>query len=191
MVAIVQQIGFIIVLGVAAYIIRQRVLRIRDNIRMGKKNDITDHPGQRLTNMMLVAFGQKKMFKRFIPAILHFFIYSGFLIINLEVLEFMIDGMLGTHRIFAPVLGGFYPVLMNGFEFLAMAVLVACIVFLIRRNGLKLPRFRSAEMTSWPPLDANLILTIEITLMLAILTMNGAHQALQPSDPHHYTATRS
>jgi len=176
-VALAQQIAFLIVLGAAGYFIRRRVLRIRNNIRLGKKNDITDHPSQRLSNLFLVAFGQKKMFKRFIPAFLHFFIYSGFLIINLEVLEFMIDGMLGTHRIFAPVLGRFYPVLMNGFEFLAVAVLVACVVFLIRRNVLKLPRFRSAEMTSWPRLDANLILTIEIMLMLAILTMNGADQA--------------
>jgi len=189
-VALAQQIAFLIVLGAAGYFIRRRVLRIRNNIRLGKKNDITDHPSQRLSNLFLVAFGQKKMFKRFIPAFLHFFIYSGFLIINLEVLEFMIDGMLGTHRIFAPVLGRFYPVLMNGFEFLAVAVLVACVVFLIRRNVLKLPRFRSAEMTSWPRLDANLILTIEIMLMLAILTMNGADQALQASDPH-YPATGS
>ncbi|HMI65600.1 MAG TPA: (Fe-S)-binding protein [Cyclobacteriaceae bacterium] len=188
--ALAQQIAFLIVLGAAGYFIRRRVLRIRNNIRLGKKNDITDHPGQRLSNLFLVAFGQKKMFKRFIPAFLHFFIYSGFLIINLEVLEFMIDGMLGTHRIFAPVLGRFYPILMNGFEFLAVAVLVACVVFLTRRNVLKLPRFRSAEMTSWPRLDANLILTIEIMLMLAILTMNGADQALQASDPH-YPATGS
>jgi ferredoxin len=189
-VALLQQIAFIIVLGVAAYFIRRRVLRIRDNIRLGKKNDVEDHPGQRVSNMLLVAFGQKKMFKRFIPAILHFFIYAGFLIINLEVLEFVIDGMLGTHRIFAPYLGGLYSVLMNGFEFLAMAVLVACVAFLVRRNVLKLPRFWSAEMTSWPRLDANLILTIEITLMLAILSMNAADQVLQLRDPH-YTATGS
>ena len=163
-------------------------LRIRENIRLGKKNEITDHQGQRLSNILLIAFGQKKMFKRFIPAILHFFIYAGFLIINLEVLEFMIDGILGTHRIFAPYLGGFYTVLMNGFEFLAVAVLVACITFLIRRNVMRLPRFWSAEMTFWPRLDANLILTIEIALMLAILTMNAADQILQTADLH-YTST--
>jgi len=186
-VALFQQIAFIIVLGVAAYFIRQRILRIRDNIRLGKKNDVKDHPGQRLSNMLLVAFGQKKMFKRFIPAILHFFIYAGFLIINLEVLEFVIDGILGTHRIFAPYLGRLYSVLMNGFEFLAMAVLLACVAFLVRRNVLKVPRFWSAEMTSWPRLDANLILTIEIALMLAILTMNGTDQVLQTRDAHYQT----
>ena len=188
--ALVQQIAFIITLGAAGYFIRQRVLRIRDNIKLGKKNNITDHPGRRLSNVLLVAFGQKKMFKRFIPAIFHFFIYSGFLIINLEVLEFVMDGILGTHRVFAPYLGAFYSVLMNGFEFLAMAVLIACVAFLARRNLLKLPRFWSAEMTSWPRLDANLILTIEITLMLAILTMNAADQVLQLRHTH-YTPTGS
>ena len=129
-----QQILFVITLGVASYFIRKRVLRIRANINLGKQNEIKDHPSARLSNMVLVAFGQKKMFKRFIPASLHFFIYIGFLVINLEVLEFVIDGLLGTHRIFAPYLGGFYNVLMNVFEFLAVAVLLACVFFLTRRN---------------------------------------------------------
>ena len=115
--------------------------------------------------MLLMAFGQKKMFKRFIPAILHFFIYVGFLVINLEVLEFIIDGLAGTHRIFAPYLGGLYNILMNVFEFLAVAVLLACLVMLIRRNILKVKRFWSSEMTSWPRLDANVILLTEIVLM--------------------------
>jgi ferredoxin len=189
-VAIAQQITFIIVLGVAGYFVSQRILCIRNNIRLGKKNDITDHQDQRIRNVLLIAFGQKKMFKRFVPSILHFFIYAGFLIINLEVLEFVIDGILGTHRIFAPFLGHVYSVLMNGFEFLAVAVLIACVAFLIRRNVMKLPRFWTAEMTSWPRLDANLILTIEITLMLAILTMNASDQILQSTDAH-YTATGS
>lgn len=138
--------------------------------------------------MILVAFGQKKMFKRFIPAFLHLFIYVGFLVINLEVLEFIIDGLVGTHRIFAPYLGSFYNVLMNIFEFLAVAVLSACIIMLLRRNVLKLKRFWSAEMTSWPRLDANLILITEILLMFAILKMNAADQVLQARDSH-YTST--
>ncbi len=124
--------------------------------------------------MLLVAFGQKKMFKRPVPAVLHLFIYVGFLVINLEVLEFMIDGLVGTHRIFAPYFGSFYNVLMNVFEFLAVAVLVSCVIMLIRRNVLKLKRFWSAEMTSWPRLDANLILFTEIVLMIGILKMNAA-----------------
>jgi heterodisulfide reductase subunit C len=138
--------------------------------------------------MLLVAFGQRKMFKRIIPAVLHFFIYAGFLIINLEVLEFIIDGLAGTHRVFAPYLGGVYGVLMTFFEFLAVAVLVACVIFLIRRNILRLNRFWSAEMTTWPRLDANLILLTEIVLMLAILVMNASDQLLQSHD-NHYTAT--
>src|SRR6478736_348863 len=186
--AILQQILFIITLGIAGFIIRKRILRIRDNIKLGKKNEITDHKNERLSNMLLVAFGQKKMFKRVIPASLHFLIYAGFLIINLEVLEFIIDGIFGTHRIFAPYLGGFYNVAMNFFEFLAVAVLIACVSFLIRRNVLKIPRFWSAEMTAWPRLDANLILIGEIVLMLAILKMNAADQILQTRDSH-YVAT--
>ncbi len=185
---ILQQILFILTLGVAGYLIRKRVLRIRDNIRLGKNQDISDHKKERVNNMLMIAFGQKKMFKRIIPATLHFFIYVGFLVINLEVLEFVIDGVAGTHRIFAPYLGGFYNVLMNVFEFLAMAVLLACVFFLIRRNVIKVPRFQSAEMTKWPTLDGNLILTIEIVLMLAIFTMNAADQVLQGRDDH-YTFT--
>ncbi len=183
-----QQILFLITLSVAAYFIRKRVLRIRANINLGKPNEINDHFSDRLSNMLLVAFGQKKMFKRFVPAVLHFFIYVGFLVINLEVLEFVIDGLLGTHRIFAPYLGSFYNVLMNVFEFLAVAVLLACVFFLVRRNVLKVPRFWSAEMTRWPRLDANLILITEIILMTAILTMNASDQVLQTRDDH-YTAT--
>ncbi len=186
--AILQQILFILILGTVGFFIRKRVLRIRNNIRLGKKKEITDHKNERLSNMLLVAFGQKKMFKRIIPASLHFLIYIGFLVINLEVLEFMIDGIFGTHRIFAPYLGGFYHVLMNVFEFLAVGVLIACVTFLIRRNLIKVPRFWSAEMTSWPRLDANLILISEIILMLAILKMNAADQILQTRDSH-YTAT--
>ena len=186
--AVLQQVVFIITLAVAVFLIRKRVLRIRNNIRLGKDSEVKGNSGQRMQNMLLVAFGQRKMFKKFIPAFLHFFIYVGFLIINLEVLEFVVDGILGTHRIFAPYLGGFYNVLMNVFEFLAVAVLLACVVFLIRRNVLKISRFQSAEMTKWPRLDANLILITEIVLMTAILTMNASDQILQTRNDH-YVAT--
>ncbi len=138
--------------------------------------------------MLLIAFGQKKMFKRMVPAFFHLLIYVGFLIINLEVLEFMIDGILGTHRIFAPFLGDFYTFCLNFFEFMAMAVVIACVVFLIRRNLLKTARFWNAEMTAWPRLDANLILIIEILLMAAIFTMNATDQILQTRDVA-YTST--
>lgn len=184
----IQQVAFVLILGVAAFFIRKRVLRIRANINLGKKNEIKDRPQQRLSNMILVAFGQKKMFKRFIPAFLHFFIYTGFLVINLEVLEFVIDGLLGTHRVFAPYLKGFYPVLMNVFEFLAVAVLLACVSMLIRRNVIKVKRLAQPELNGWPKLDANLILITEIVLMIAILVMNATDQVLQEHSDH-YTPT--
>lgn len=184
---IIQQITFFIVLTAVALFVRKRVLRLRDNIRLGKKEELTGDKNERLKNVLLVAFGQKKMFKRPTPAVLHLFIYIGFLIINLEVLEFIIDGLAGTHRIFAPYLGSFYGVLMNFFEFLAAAVLLSCVVFLIRRNIVKLPRFWSAEMTKWPRTDANLILIIEVILMMAIFSMNAADQILQTRDEHYIT----
>jgi len=183
--AFLPQIAFILVLGAATFFIRRRVLRIRDNIRLGKDNNIEDHKNERLKNVLLIAFGQKKMFKRPIPAALHFFIYAGFLIINLEVLEFIIDGIAGTHRIFAPYLGGVYHAAMNMFEFLAVAVLLACVVFLIRRNIVKVPRLVSTDLKGWPSMDANLILTIEITLMFAILFMNASDQILQTREDHY------
>ncbi|QOI96760.1 MAG: 4Fe-4S dicluster domain-containing protein [Flammeovirgaceae bacterium] len=186
----IQQVLFIFALAFFGFVIRKRVLQLRNNVRLGKPIGKTNREPERFRNVLLVAFGQKKMFKRFIPAILHLFIYVGFLVINLEVLEFIIDGLTGTHRIFAPYLGSFYTGLINIFEFLAVAVLLACVFFLIRRNVLKLPRFWSAEMTSWPRLDANLILVTEIVLMLAILTMNAADQILQTRD-EHYTITGS
>ncbi len=188
--AVLQQVIFLITLITAGFFIRRRVLRIRANIQLGKKQESTGDSSVRLQNMLLIAFGQQKMFKKLIPATLHFFIYVGFLVINLEVLEFVIDGLAGTHRIFAPYLGGFYNVLMNIFEFLAVAVLLACVIFLTRRNILKTPRFWSTEMKGWPRLDGNLILIIEIVLMIAILSMNASDQILQTRSDH-YAATGS
>lgn len=182
----IQQIAFGLILAAAVYIIVKRISVIRSNIRLGRGTLASDRSSERVRNMMLVAFGQKKMFKRLTPAILHMFIYVGFLVINLEVLEFVIDGLAGTHRIFAPHLGGFYTVLMNVFEFLAVAVLVSCIAFLIRRNVLKVNRFWNYEMTKWPRLDANIILVTEIVLMLAILSMNASDQLLQQINSHYY-----
>lgn len=179
----IEQTGFVIILLTAGYFIFRRIGFIRGNILIGKKAEIADNPGQRFRSLLLIAFGQKKMFKKPIPAVLHLFVYVGFLIINIEVLEFIIDGLLGGHRSFSPYLGPFYSVLMNIFEFLAVAVLVSCIVFLIRRNLLKIRRFWTYEMTSWPRRDANIILLTEIALMTAILTMNAADQVLQGINP--------
>ncbi len=184
-----QQIIFVLVLAVASYLLIKRVKFIKKGISLGKPLDRTDRSSERWRSMFLVAFGQKKMFKKPLPAFLHLFVYAGFLIINLEVLEFIIDGLAGTHRIFAPYLGGFYTVLMNFFEFLAVAVLTSCVIFLIRRNIIKVPRFHKPEMKKWPTLDANLILFIEVILMMAILKMNAADQVLQAKGAEHYTNT--
>lgn len=184
-----QQIAFVLVIVVATYFLVKRIKRIRANILLGKDADLTDNPALRWKTMLLVAFGQKKMFKRPIPALLHLFLYIGFIVINIEVLEFILDGIIGTHRLFAPFLGDVYPWLMNIFEFLAVGVLLSCIIFLIRRNVLHVPRFKARELTTWPKLDANLILIIEILLMVAILTMNAADQLLQVRDPEHYVST--
>jgi ferredoxin len=177
---IVQQVLFLITLGVATYFIIRRVKFIKSNIALGKQEVVTSlregeagDTSRRWKNVLLIAFGQKKMFKRPLPAVFHFFIYVGFLVINLEVLEFIIDGLAGTHRIFKPFLGDFYFVLMNMFELLAVLVLLACVVFLYRRNIQRLARFQSTELNGWPRKDANLILFTEIVLMFAIFTMNA------------------
>lgn len=179
------QIAFLLVMGAATFLLYKRITQIRKNIFLGRKESRNDNKSERWKTMWLVAFGQKKMFKRIIPAFLHLLIYVGFLVINLEVLEFVIDGIAGTHRIFAPFLGDLYTVLINIFEFLAVGVLFSCVVFLIRRNVTKVKRFHAPEMKKWPTLDANLILVIEIILMFAILTMNATDQLIQGSDDHY------
>ena len=188
---IIQQLLFIVILVTATIILRKRILRIKSNILLGRDVAINGSEKGRWRNVLLIAFGQKKMFKRVIPAILHLLIYAGFLIINLEVLEFIIDGITGKHRIFAPLLGSFYNFLLNSFEFLAVGVLIACVAFLFRRNILQVKRFWSTEMTLWPRLDANIILVTEIVLMLAILSMNATDQILQTRLPEIYPSTGS
>lgn len=184
--SLLPQLIFLIILGAAGFFLIKRIKFLRRNIRLGKAETRNDQPSERWKTMFLVAFGQRKMFKRFIPAFLHFFVYVGFLVINLEVLEFVLDGIFGTHRLFAPYLGKAYLVAMNFFEFLAVMVLVSCLVFLIRRNVVKVPRFTKPEMKGWPAMDGNLILCIEIVLMIAILKMNAADQVLAARGVGHY-----
>jgi ferredoxin len=126
------------------------------------------------------------MFRNPLVAILHFFVYAGFIIINIEVLEIILDGMLGTHRLFAPYLGAAYNFLINAFEILAVLVITACAVFLIRRNIIKIKRFISKDLDGWPRSDANYILITEIILMLLFLTMNATDQVLQSRGYGHY-----
>jgi heterodisulfide reductase subunit C len=175
----IAQIVFIIILAAAIYLFAKNTGKVRRNILLGKPVDRSDQPARRLMVMAKVALGQTKMTKRPVAALMHFFIYVGFVIINLEVLEIMIDGIFGTHRIFAKPLGSFYGMLIGGFEVLAILVLVACVVFLARRNTIRLKRFSGVEMTAWPKSDANYILCIEIVLMTAFLTMNAADYKLQ------------
>lgn len=184
--SILPQLAFLLVFAAAGFIIYKRVSFLKRNIFLGKAETRNDQPDKRWKTMLLVALGQQKMFKRVIPALLHLMIYVAFVIINLEVLEFIIDGIAGTHRIFAPALGMAYSVAMNIFEFLAIAVLVSCIAFLIRRNVMKVERFAKPEMKGWPAMDANLILVIEIILMMAILTMNATDQILASRGAEHY-----
>ncbi len=139
----------------------------------------------RWMQMAKVALGQSKMVTRPVAGIMHIFIYAGFIIINIEVLEIIVDGIFGTHRVFAP-LGWLYDFLIGSFEILAASVLVACIVFLARRNVLKLKRFHQREMTAWPRNDANIILITEIILMSLFLTMNAADFLLQDRGTEHY-----
>ena len=173
------QLLFIIILIAAIYLFGKNAGKIRRNILLGRAEDRSDNPALRLKTMLKVAFGQSKMVKRPVAAVMHFFIYVGFVIINLEVLEIMIDGIFGSHRIFSKALGGLYGLLIGSFEILAVLVLVACVVFLIRRNIIHLKRFTGVEMTAWPRSDANYILCIEILLMTAFLTMNAADHKLQ------------
>jgi len=184
--SILPQLAFVLILGVAGFILAKRIQFLRRNILLGKAETRNDQPENRWKAMLLVALGQQKMFKRLVPAFLHALIYVGFLVINLEVLEFVLDGLLGTHRLFAPVLGGLYTVAINVFEFLAVAVLVSCVAFLVRRNVMKVERFTKPELKGWAALDANLILVIEIILMFAILTMNATDQILAVRGDAHY-----
>ena len=186
---IIQQILFVAALGLTAWLISKRVVVIKKIIQLGKPEDRTDQPALRLKTMLKVAFGQGKMFSRPVVGTMHFVIYAGFLLINIEVLEIILDGIFGTHRLFAPLLGGFYPVLINFFEFLAVGVLVVCVVFLTRRNITKVERLqptRHRELNGWPVLDANVILITEIVLMFAILSMNAADALLQERGNEHY-----
>ena len=191
----VGQLAFALILGTAGFFFARRVRTIRRNIQLGKDIDLTDRPMERWYTMARVAMGQSKMVVRPVAGIMHILIYVGFILINIEVLEILIDGLFGTHRVFAPYLGGLYDFLIGTFEWLAFGVLVACVVFLIRRNVLPIARFRNPEMQGWPKNDANIILVVEVLLMFALLSMNAADAIAQArilagvwTDPHHYIA---
>ena len=167
---------FATLLGSAVFWFSKNVGKIRRNILLGRDIDRTDNAPKRRANMFRVAFGQSKMQARPIAGILHFIIYASFLIINIEVLEIVIDGIFGTHRFFASFLLGAYDVVISFFELLAVATIVTAIIFWWRRNVGKLDRFHKPEMQGWPFKDANVILYIEVALMFALLNMNAVEE---------------
>ncbi|MCS6905855.1 MAG: Fe-S oxidoreductase, partial [Bacteroidia bacterium] len=177
--SILPQVVFALILATAFAYFNKHVQAIRRNILLGRDIQINDNPRQRWLTMLRVAVGQSKMVVRPVAGIMHLFVYIGFLVINIEVLEILIDGLAGTHRILASWIGPFYPLLTALAEFFMVLVFIGALVFLIRRNVLRLPRFSGTEMTSWPRLDANIILITEIVLVLALLIMNASDQALQ------------
>ena len=172
--AIISELLFSIITLVALFLFSKQLLKIKRNIAIGKNVDLSDQPARRWKNVLLLALGQKKMFRNPLVAILHIIVYVGFIIINIELLEIIVDGITGNHRLFSHYLGSFYAFLINSFEVLAALVLIACIVFFSRRNIIRLKRFISKDLNGWPRSDANYILIAEIVLMSLFLVMNAA-----------------
>jgi len=185
---IAQQILFVLISAVSVFLFSKKVKEISRNIKMGRDEDLSDNASRRWRNLLLLAFGQQKMFRNPLVAVMHFFVYAGFIIINIEVLEIVLDGITGKHRLFAAPLGYFYSLLINAFEILALTVLVACIIFLIRRNIIKLKRFASKDLDGWPRSDANYILVTEVVLMSLFLILNASDTLLQTRGVEHYAA---
>ncbi len=185
MIHLLDNVIFLLLLGAGIGYFAWQVKKTIRNIKLGKPYDRTDRKNERWKNVLLVAFGQKKMFKRPIPALLHLAVYLGFIIINIEVIEIIIDGVFGTHRVLK-FAGPFYDFLIASFEVLAFLVIVAVTLFWIRRNIIKLRRFNMPEMEGWPKKDANYILYFEFVLMTAFLTMNAADKKLQLLNHPHY-----
>ena len=181
---------FALILLVGIVFFTRNVKKLIRNISLGKSVDVNDNKPQRWRNMAKIALGQSKMVVRPIAGILHILVYVGFIIINIEVLEIILDGLLGTHRLFAG-LGVVYDVLIASFEILAFLVIVAVIVFWIRRNIIRIQRFMKPEMKGWPKNDGNMILYIELVLMFLFLTMNAADFKLQQLGAVHYTEAGS
>ncbi|MBS7321154.1 MAG: 4Fe-4S dicluster domain-containing protein [Myroides sp.] len=188
---ILSSILFIALTVVGFGLFARNAKKIYRNIKLGRPIDRTDRSSDRFKNMLLVAFGQKKMFTRPVPALLHFAIYAAFMITQIELIEIFIDGIFGTHRIFKEPLGGFYTFIISLIEILSVAALTATIIFLSRRNLLKLPRLNMKEMLGWPKKDANLILIMELVLVLCIFTMNGTDEVLFNRGASHFAGQGS
>ena len=172
-------------IGFAIYQFR----KVYANIQLGQPEELHGPTSERWKNMLLVAFGQKKMFKRPVPAILHLMLYVAFVFTQIELIEIFIDGIFGVHRWFLGPLGGMYNWIISTIEVLSVLAFIATVIFLVRRNVLFIPRFHQPEMKGWPTLDANLILIFELILLVCIFTMNGTDVVLQDLDPDHYRPT--
>ena len=169
----------------------RNILRIKRNILLGKEAGRNDQKSERWKHMIRVALGQSKMGVKPVAAALHLVVYIGFIIINIELLEIILDGLLGTHRLFAPRLGSIYDFLIGSFEILALVVLIAVIFFWTRRNLVKIKRFWKPEMKGWPKRDADYILYFEVVLMLLFLSMNATDVLLQQQGAESYTKAGS
>ena len=178
---------FALILFSAIFLFRRNILFIKRNIQMGRAIDRSDRTSARWYNMIRIAFGQYKMVTKPIAGILHFIVYVGFIIINIELIEIILDGLFGTHRLFAPYLGELYNLLIASFEILAALVLVSVVLFWLRRNAIKIRRFWKPEMKGWPKKDADYILYFEIVLMTLFLSMNATDQLLQEFGETNYT----
>lgn len=180
----VQIIVFILATAVTFFLFFKEAKFIYRNINLGQDKKIDDNQGERFKRMLLIAFGQKKMFKNLLPAFLHLCIYVAFLITQIELLEIFIDGFTGNHRLFFHLVEGssfgegLYVFIVSTIEFLSIFAFIATIIFLARRNLLKVPRLVMPEMNGWPKLDANIILFVELYLVICIFLMNGADMAL-------------
>ena len=186
-----ENILFVVAFAAAVFLFSKNLKAIIRNINLGKDVYISDNKPERWKKMILVAIGQSKMVVKPVSGLMHIIVYAGFIIINIEVLEIIIDGIFGTHRIFAVPLGGFYDFLIGSFEILAFLVLLAITVFFVRRNFLTIKRFGMREMLGWPKTDANIILIVEVLLMGAFLSMNAADQILQARGAEHYVVAGS
>ena len=181
----ISQVFFILLLIIGFGLFARNIQFIRQNINLGKDLDRSDQKSKRLKTMLLVAFGQQKMFQRILPAIFHLFIYLAFLLTSTELIEIIVDGVFGIHRFFHPYLGSLYTLIISTIELLSVLAFVATLVFLARRNLLKVPRFQMSEMSGWPKLDGNIILYLEIVLLICVFTMNGADEALYLQGESH------
>lgn len=175
--------AILLALGIGTF--AYHVSKIRRNILLGRDVDRSDKKGERFKVMSLIALGQKKMFKKPLPAFLHLCLYVAFVITQIELIEIFADGLSGEHRLFRGALGGFYTFIISFIEILSVLAFIATFIFLARRNMLKIPRFTMNEMTGWPKLDANLILIAELFLITFIFMMNGADEVLYQRGVSH------